>query len=73
MFNFLHPRPLLDGRPVVVQIVQQKAIATQDSGLLIVNRSDAAASAAPSICVDSTIPALTVTQGLTPAEPGEQT
>lgn len=72
MFNFLHPRPLLDGRPTVVQIVQQKARARQDTRLLIVSGIDAATGTAPSSCVDSTIPALAATPCLSPTDPREQ-
>jgi hypothetical protein len=36
MFNFLHPRPVVDGRAVAVQIVQQKASAQLDTRTLIV-------------------------------------
>ena len=36
MFNFLHPRPVVDGRAVAMQIVQQKTSAQQDTRMLIV-------------------------------------
>ncbi|MGI4718395.1 MAG: hypothetical protein ACRYGO_12805 [Janthinobacterium lividum] len=36
MFNFLHPRPVVDGRAVAVQIVQQKVSARQETRTLIV-------------------------------------
>ena len=36
MFNFLHPRPAVDGRAVAVHIVQQKASSQQDERMLIV-------------------------------------
>lgn len=48
MFNFLHPRPLLDGRPVVVQIVQQKAVPRQATRLLIMHGNPDAPGTAPS-------------------------
>lgn len=36
MFNFLHPRPVVDGRAVAVQIVQQKVAAQPETRTLIV-------------------------------------
>jgi hypothetical protein len=36
MFNFLHPRPVVDGRAVAVQVVQQKASTRQETRTLIV-------------------------------------
>lgn len=41
MFNFLHPRPVVDGRAVVVQIVQQKASSQQDTRTLVVTTKSA--------------------------------
>lgn len=34
MFNFRHPRPVVDGRAVAVQIVQQKAVKRQAAVLV---------------------------------------
>ncbi len=36
MFNFLYPRPVVDGRAVAVQIAEQKASARQNTRTLIV-------------------------------------
>ncbi|MCC2956261.1 hypothetical protein LK542_11605 [Massilia sp. IC2-477] len=36
MFNFLHPRPVVDGRAVAVKIVQQKGADRHDTRTLIV-------------------------------------
>ena len=36
MFNFLHPRPVVDGRAVAVQIAEQKTSDRQDTRTLIV-------------------------------------
>jgi len=36
MFNFLHLRPVVDGRAVAVQIVQQKKSSQMDTRTLIV-------------------------------------
>jgi hypothetical protein len=36
MFNFIHPRPVVDGRALVVKIVQQTASARQDTRTLVV-------------------------------------
>lgn len=51
MFNFLHPRPVVDGRPVVVQMVQmvqQKNVTRQDTCTLIVaTTTSGASSSAP--------------------------
>ena len=48
MFNFLHPRPVVDGRPVVVQMVQQKTVTRQETRTLIVaTTTSGASSSAP--------------------------
>ena len=36
MFNFFHPRPVIDGRAVAVKVVQQKASTQQDTRTLVV-------------------------------------
>lgn len=36
MFNFFHPRPVVDGRAVAVKIVKQTASARQDTHTLVV-------------------------------------
>jgi hypothetical protein len=36
MFNFLHPRPVVNGRAVAVQVVQQKKSSQMDTQTLIV-------------------------------------
>ena len=44
MFNFFHPKPVVDGRAVTVMVVQQKASALQDNRTLAVTIRNAAAS-----------------------------
>jgi hypothetical protein len=36
MFNFFHPRPVVDGRAVAVKVVQQTGAARQETSTLIV-------------------------------------
>ncbi len=36
MFFFRHPKPVVDGRAVAVQVVQQKAVRTQATNVLVV-------------------------------------
>lgn len=48
MFNFLHPRPVVDGRPVVVQMVRQKTVTRQDTRTLIVATKTTGTSGSPS-------------------------
>lgn len=36
MFNFFHPRPVVDGRAVAVKVVKQTAAARQDTHTLVV-------------------------------------
>lgn len=52
MFNFSHPRPVVDGRAVAVKIVQQKASAQQDMQTLIVGNRDVAT---PEVSADSKV------------------
>lgn len=47
MFNFLHPRPVVDGRAVAVQVVQQKASTRQETRTLIVAGPGSAGVPAP--------------------------
>lgn len=47
MFNFFHPRPVVDGRAVAVKIVQQQASAQQDTLTLIVSDQETSAPEAP--------------------------
>jgi hypothetical protein len=42
MFFFRHPKPVVDGRAVAVQVVQQKATQAVSRTLLIVEKPDAA-------------------------------
>jgi hypothetical protein len=42
MFNFFHPKPVVDGRAVAVMVVQQKASALQDNRTLVVTIRNAA-------------------------------
>jgi len=44
MFNFFHPKPVVDGRAVAVMVVQQKASALQDNRTLVVTIRNAAPS-----------------------------
>lgn len=37
MFNFRHPKPVVDGRAVAVQVVQQKQAVKPQTGVLIVD------------------------------------
>lgn len=37
MFNFRHPTPVVDGRAVAVQVVQQRQAAKPQTGVLIVD------------------------------------
>ena len=37
MFNFRHPRPVVDGRAVAVQVVQQKQAAKPQATVLVVD------------------------------------
>jgi len=43
MFNFFHPRPVVDGRAVAVKVVKQTASARQDTHTLVVPARTAAA------------------------------
>ena len=47
MFNFFHPRPVVDGRAVAVKIVQQKASAQLDTRTLTVTATRKADSTKP--------------------------
>jgi hypothetical protein len=38
MLFFRHPRPVIDGRAVAVQIAQRKAEATRDNHVLVIER-----------------------------------
>lgn len=53
MFNFLHPRPVVDGRAVAVKIVQQKASAQQDARTLILVGKSAGLTESPAQDGDS--------------------
>ena len=39
MFNFRHPKPVIDGRAVAVQVVQQKQAAKPQTGVLVVDKT----------------------------------
>ena len=43
MFFFRHPRPIIDGRAVAVQVVQQKAARETSHAVLIVDGPEAPA------------------------------
>ena len=45
MFNFRHPRPVVDGRAVAVQVVQQKAASARTPVLVAEHRPPAKARA----------------------------
>lgn len=57
MFNFRHPKPVVDGRAVAVQVVQQKG-AKRQSAVLVVEHAPPAQAEAPApagdeACVNS--------------------
>jgi len=47
MFNFRHPKPVIDGRAVAVQVVQQKQAAKPQAGVLVVERKEPPAPVPP--------------------------
>jgi len=47
MFNFRHPKPVIDGRAVAVQVVQQKQAITPQTGVLVVDSKEPAAAVPP--------------------------
>ncbi len=42
MFNFRHPRPVVDGRAVAVQVVQQKQASKPQTGVLVIDKKEPA-------------------------------
>jgi hypothetical protein len=47
MFFFRHPKPVVDGRAVAVQVVQQKAARTQAATVLVAADSRSEPASAP--------------------------
>jgi len=38
VFNFRHPKPVVDGRAVAVQVVQQKQASKPQAGVLVIDK-----------------------------------
>ena len=57
MFNFRHPKPVVDGRAVAVQVVQQKGVRPQTAVLVVGHappeQSEPQAPAGDEACVNS--------------------
>jgi len=47
MFNFRHPRPVVDGRAVAVQVVQQKQASKPQTGVLVIDEKEEPAPVPP--------------------------
>ncbi|MEW6022619.1 MAG: hypothetical protein AB1807_10825 [Pseudomonadota bacterium] len=47
MFNSRHPRPVVDGRAVAVQVVQQKQAAKPQTGVLVIDKKEEPAPVPP--------------------------
>lgn len=57
MFNFRHPKPVVDGRAVAVQVVQQKQAAKPQATVLVVDTKAEPAPVPPTAAKDAAITA----------------
>ncbi|MCC2963649.1 hypothetical protein LK540_24735 [Massilia sp. IC2-278] len=53
MFNFRHPRPVVDGRAVAVQVVQQKQASKPQTGVLVIDKKEEPAPVPPTAGTDA--------------------